>query len=315
MFFVGGSLFRQDIYAVECYCSKEGSTRTDRRKAIGRIMKNKVILVLLDGLGYDMARREMGFLEGAVAKGAARRWKMRCALPSLSRPLYETIHTGLHPYDHGVTSNHTVRESRFDNVFSLARAAGKRTAAAAYSWFSELYNHCPYDPVMDREVDDEDRVIQHGRFYTEDDFPDVELFRQADMLVRRFSPDYLLVHPMGCDFKGHVFGGQSPQYRRQAGKADDLLAIHAPAWLAAGYHVLVTADHGMDEIGTHGGTRDEVVNVAFYHLHGQTGDPVDEESADQLSVAPTVLALLGVDGAAGMPGQSLIDKDRLVTIT
>lgn len=269
-------------------------------------MKNKVILVLLDGLGYDMAVREMGFMEGAVAKGAARRWKMEVGLPSLSRPLYETIHTGLPPYDHGVTSNKVVRLSQHENVFTLARQAGRRTAAAAYSWFSELYNHVPYDPVMDKEVDDENRAIQHGRFFTEDDFPDVELFRQADMLMKRFEPDYLLLHPMGCDFKGHVFGGQSPQYRRQAGQADDLLAVHAPAWLEAGYHVLVTADHGMDEIGTHGGTREEVMNVAFYHLHGEERAPQDEEKTCQLSVAPTILHLLGLDRGPEMKGESLV---------
>lgn len=270
-------------------------------------MKNKVILVLLDGLGYEMAVSEMGFMEGAVAKGAARRWKMRVGLPSLSRPLYETIHTGLAPYDHGVTSNNIIRNSRHENVFSIARQAGRRTAAAAYSWFSELYNHVPYDPVMDKEVDDESRIIQHGRFYTEDDYPDAELFRQADMLVRRHEPDYLLVHPMGCDFKGHVFGGESPQYRRQAGKADDLLAIHAPSWLEAGYHVLVTADHGMDEIGTHGGTRDEVMQVAFYHLHGRDEQPCEEQEACQLSIAPTILTLMGLPKAAAMTGAVLAD--------
>lgn len=270
-------------------------------------MANKVILVLLDGLGYETAVREMGFLEGAVIKGAARRWKMRVGLPSLSRPLYETIHTGLVPYDHGVTSNAIRRNSRCENVFSIARNAGRRTAAAAYSWFAELYNPGPYDPVLDREIDDEEALIQHGRFYTEDDFPDTELFHQGDMLVRRFAPDYLLIHPMGCDYKGHVFGGESAQYRRQAGKADDLLAIHAPAWLAAGYQVLVTADHGMDEIGTHGGTRDEVMHVAFYHLHGGDTGPLPEAEACQLSVAPTVLALMGLPVPAAMAGSVLTE--------
>ena len=253
---------------------------------------SKVILVLVDGLRADTAMHEMGFLESAVAHGRASRRVMHCELPSLSRCLYHTIHTGLAPQAHGITSNDMVRVSENDNLFGLARAAGLRTAAAAYYWISELYNHSPFDPVMDREVDDESRTIQHGRFYMDDAFPDSELFRTADMLVRRFEPHYLLVHPMGCDNIGHLHGGESPDYNKAAASIDKLLALAAPDWLERGYQVLVTADHGMDAAGRHGGTRENVRAVPFYHLDVEEGGPISE-TASQLSVAPTVLKLLG----------------------
>ncbi|MCP5368102.1 MAG: alkaline phosphatase family protein [Hyphomicrobiales bacterium] len=267
--------------------------------------RNKVILVLVDGLRYDTAVHEMGFLEGAVAHGQARRRAMRCALPSLSRTLYHTIHTGLPPQVHGITSNDMVCAGRHDSIFSVARAQGRRTAAAAYCWFAELYNRIPYDPVLDREVDDDGRAIQHGRFYMADDFPDPEMFRTADMLVGRFAPDYLLVHPMGCDFVGHLYGGESKQYRHQAAKADNLLAQAVPGWLDRGYHVLVTSDHGMDAHGRHGGTREEVRRVPFYHLGGEVNGAEEEGEADQLSVAPTVLRLMGLPIPAAMAAAPL----------
>lgn len=47
----------------------------------------RVLLVIMDGAGYDAALSECGWLEGAVALGQARRWKMRTALPSLSGPM------------------------------------------------------------------------------------------------------------------------------------------------------------------------------------------------------------------------------------
>jgi predicted AlkP superfamily pyrophosphatase or phosphodiesterase len=259
----------------------------------------KVILVLADGLRYDTSIQVMGFLEGAVAHDRARRWKMRCALPSLSRPLYETLHTGLAPHDHGITSNSIVRMSRHPNVFSIAQAAGRCTAAAAYSWFAELYSQAIYDPVLDREVDDEMRIIQHGRFYTEDDMPDTEVIRDADMLIRRFEPDYLLVHPMGCDHAGHLYGGESDAYRRQAARLDNLLAQHLPRWREAGYQVLVTADHGMNAQGWHGGTGDEVTTVPFYHFGGLRNG-IETQVASQLSVTPTVLSLMGLAADLGM---------------
>ncbi len=272
---------------------------------------NRLILVLVDGLGHDTAVAEMGYLEGAVALGAARRWRMTCALPSVSRPLYETIHTGLTPHDHGVVSNDVVRPTTRANVFSLVREAGGRTGAAAYSWFSELYNGTPYDPVLGREADDETAAIQHGRFYTEDDTPDIEVLRDGAMLVRRFAPDYLLIHPMGCDHVGHVHGGTSPQYRRQAAKMDNLLSLHVPGWLDAGYTVAVTADHGMDADGRHGGTKPETTTVPFYLMgdgFGPRGD--DGRDASQLSVAPTLVLLLGLPVPAAMTAPSLVEPTR-----
>lgn len=279
-----------------------------------------VILVLVDGLRFDTATSQMGFLEGMVAEGLARRWCLWSALPSLSRPLYHTLHTGLTPQRHGILANETVRASTHDSVFSLVAAAGGRTAAAAYSWFSELYNGPPYDPILDREVDhDPLRVvapfspgpgsdpaagpipaIHHGRFYTEDDTPDREVINTGAMLARRFRPDYLLVHVMGCDHLGHRHGGQSAPYRRQAARIDAALSLVVPDWLAAGQCVAVTADHGMNADGWHGGPGPEDRRVPFYLLGASTA--VEDRgcsgsqtgAVSQLAVAPTLVTLLGL---------------------
>jgi hypothetical protein len=85
--------------------------------------------------------------------------------------MYEIVHTALPVMEHGVVSNHVVRRSTQPNVFQSAAEAAKTTAAAAYYWFSELYNRAPCDPIDDREVDDPALLIQHGRFYTEDSYP------------------------------------------------------------------------------------------------------------------------------------------------
>ena len=266
---------------------------------------NKVIFILIDGLRADTAQREMGFLESTVDHQTARRWTLKCALPSLSRPLYHTVHTGTPPQDHGVTSNDHVRESQQDNVFSLTRDAGGKTAAAAYSWFAELYNGLPFDPIMDREVDDPDKMIQHGRFYIEDDHPDAEIFRDADMLIKRHDPDYILVHPMACDHMGHEHGGDSVTYNHTAAKTDNFLSNYVPGWMERGYTVFVSADHGMDAGGNHGGTKPEVIHVPFYHL-GSENPGVEDTVGSQLSVAPTLLTALGLNPGTRMRAPSLI---------
>jgi len=123
-------------------------------------------VILSDALRYDAAVEGMGYLGHLVESKLASLYKIVGELPSMSRPMYETIHTGLQTSEHGIVANSVIRLSIKPNVFQLAKDAGKVTAAAAYYWFSELYNHAPYDRIDDREVDDETLPIQHGRFYT-----------------------------------------------------------------------------------------------------------------------------------------------------
>jgi len=269
-------------------------------------MSNKVILVVVDGLKYKTALGHCGFLEGQVESGKARRWRMRASLPSMSAPCYESLHTGLDPAHHGITANSVLRRSSVDNVFALAQGQGKTTAAVAYSWFSVLYNADPYDPVRDHETDDALKPIQYGRFYDDTgrtDFhlgipADNDLCAQVDRLIGRHAPDYLLFHTLSCDSVGHVFGGSSWQYERAATVVDGALAKHVPGWCEAGYRVLVTADHGFTDCGYHGGTHDDVRDVAFYDIgHPQPG--ISDDVVSQRAVAPTVLTLMGL----GVPEQ------------
>lgn len=261
---------------------------------------SKVILVLSDALRYDVAKANMGFLGHLVETKQASLYKIIGELPSLSRPMYETIHTGLSSSEHGIVANTVARRSTKPNIFQSARDAGKVTAAAAYFWVSELYNRAPYNPIDDREVDDDSLNIQHGRFYTEDEYPDIELFYSAAHLVRRFSPDYLLLHPMGMDYHGETFGADSKQYRSHAIYQDKRLAPLIMEWLERNYVVLITGDHGINADGDHGGTTSDQRDVPLFIINpvlsgskgqdrGDTGEVVSH-----LQIAPTVLNLLEV---------------------
>ncbi len=255
----------------------------------------KVILVVSDALRDDTAADQMGYLEHLVEANLATRYTVIAELPTMSRPLYETIHTGLPVSEHGVVTNQVVRRSKMPNIFQAAVEHGKTTAAAAYWWYSELYNHVPYDLLDDREVDDPSLLIQHGRFYTKDDYPDAELFATAGMLARRFEPDYLLVHPMGMDYIGETFGADSSEYRNHAIFQDVMLGNLIPEWLAVGYIVLITGDHGINNDKLHGGTTPDVRNVPLYMIPPDgKGSGNRQESVSQLRIAPTVCHLMGV---------------------
>jgi predicted AlkP superfamily pyrophosphatase or phosphodiesterase len=267
----------------------------------------KVILVLSDGLRYDTAVESMGYLGHLVEYKLASLYQVQGELPSLSRPMYETILTGLPVCKHGITSNSTVRRSERASIFEEARNAGLVTAASAYYWFSELYNCSPYDRVDDKETDDPNLAIQHGRFYTEDDTPDLEVFASAASLVKKFSPSFVLVHPMGMDFVGECYGANSKEYRNQAIRQDGILARVVPVWQALGYTILVTSDHGMNNDGAHGGTAPEVRELPLFLLSAEgVGSGRSNQLVSQLRIAPTILKLLGLAVPAGMSQPPLV---------
>ena len=256
---------------------------------------NKVVLILSDALRYDVAVANMGFLGHLVESKLASLYKIVGELPSMSRPMYETVHTGVPSSVHGIVANSIVRRSSMPNIFQSVSGAGKITAAAAYYWVSELYNRAPYNRIDDKETDDESFAIQHGRFYTEDEYPDVELFASAAHLIRKYSPDYLLLHPMGMDYHGETFGSDSKEYRNHAIRQDMWLAPLIQEWMERDYTILITGDHGINKDGAHGGTTSEQRDVPLFCIQpnvkgrGDTGQVVSH-----LQIAPTILKLLGV---------------------
>lgn len=275
-------------------------------------MTAKVILVILDGLRFDVAQQSMGFLGHLVETAQARLYPVQTELPTLSRPLYEVLLTGTPVSVNGITANEVARLSHQVSLFHLATQQGLTTAAAAYHWFSELYNRFPFDPCCDREQHDLSQPIQHGKFYFEDAYPDSHLFADAEVLRQDWNPNFLLVHPMGLDYAGHGFGSDSKQYRGRAIATDSLLAQYLPRWLQAGYQVLVTADHGMNADGQHGGIAADVRTVPLFCVGDRFEpaeskpvelQPVELQQISQLSIAPLICSLLAIPSSEKMTPQ------------
>lgn len=256
-------------------------------------MQNKVILIIIDGLAWQVAQDCLGFLHGLREAGRASLYRLESALPSLSRPLYECILTGALPVDSGIVHNGINRRSSQQSIFDLAHAAGLCTAAAAYHWISELYNSSPYDPVRDRFSDHPQQAIQHGVFYHQDDYPDSHLLLDAEALRARHNPDLLLIHPMNLDDAGHRFGLDSAEYRNCARRIDTLLSGLLPGWLEAGYQIMVTSDHGMNRDCSHGGCLAEERLVPLFVL-GQQFSHQPDLNLHQTQLAGIVADLLGL---------------------
>ena len=84
---------------------------------------------------------------------------------------------------------------------------------------------------------------------------------------------------MNIDAAGHRYTAVSKEYRKAVNQADQLIGLYLHDWLAAGYQVIVTADHGMDEYGLHGGSmaaHREVPSIFFRYFSARLWDRKNE---------------------------------------
>lgn len=276
-------------------------------------LNTKLLLIVLDGLPWRNWRRFMGNLEGWVQSGDARVWKMRSVLPSTSASCYASIHTGVPPQTHGVLSNEIRLRVSQPDIFSEVSKAGGKTGAVTHSYWSEFFNRYPFDMVRDMEYDEPGSPITHGRFHTMTGYnlinqmtpSDADLFATLTMLTERHGIDYGILHTCTLDSMGHRFGHDCGEMDHALFAMDAMLAAFLPRWLANGYEVMVTADHGQTDRGHHGGHDDEMQDFALYYF-GKGKGPKPDALLDQLQLAPTILDRLGVPVPATMKAKPFL---------
>ena len=267
----------------------------------------KLLLILIDGVPYRNWRRLFGNLEGWVTTGEARVWRMRSTLPSTSASCYASIHTGVSPQVHRVWGNEAVYRLEQPDVFSELSRAGRKTGAVAHSFWSELFNRSPFDAVRDIEYDEPEGPISHGRFHTMSGYglfnkmtpSDVDLFATLTRLCEGKGIEYGMLHSCTLDSMGHRFFHDCEEMDHACYVLDAMLAPFLHRWRAAGYEVIVTADHGQDARGPQGGTGEAQQGFAFYYF-GESGMPAPDVVLDQLALAPSILTRMGVIVPASM---------------
>ncbi len=278
-------------------------------------MNGKLLLIILDGVPERNFRRLFGNLEGWVARGEAQVWTHRAVMPSISASCYASIHTGVSPQEHGCTGNGNVFRLSHPDVFAQVRKGGGVTGAVTHSFWSEFFNRAPFDYVRDIEYDEpESDTINHGRFHTMTGYgqsnqmtpSDVDLFATLTSLCHRFSLNYGILHTCTLDSMGHRFFHECQEMDHACAVMDEMLAPFIHQWRAMGYEIIVTADHGQDERGHHGGRGALQQETALYYF-GPASGPDTHAVIDQLQLAPTILSRLGAPIAETMTAEVFLD--------
>lgn len=236
-----------------------------------------VAVVLVDGMRTDEAARLDAWRLDA--------WKgeMSLPLPTLSRPFYHLLFTGVPPDGSGVRSNRFDRRARHESVPDRVRAAGGRVfiVADGLDWMRRMFGG---DGGSDA----------HGSI----DAP-------LDGFLREWraapAPALLIVHAVGTDATAHAGGIHTAAHRAELARADRVIARVA----AAGTPLFVLSDHGHIERGGHGGPEPEVARAPLLWRGGETHGVVDPTR-----LAATISAALGVAAPRSACGSALGRNDE-----
>lgn len=218
--------------------------------------------ILVDGLGAD-ASEHLTTLQMDVVEGRSRRWQVSAAQPTLSRPNYATIVTGVDPTEHGILDNSNTTPLPSGHLFDQLESHGFTVALIGYHWWQELTG----------------RTGKMWRYYRDDQTDDQEIFTQTrDFLIA--PANLLIVHPMGVDWAGHRFGAGSAQHRAAVSRMDELIATFRDQWM---HHtdgqgsLVVGSDHGMGHDGLHGRPRPQETTVNYFIYSSQAVAPIEHQ--------------------------------------
>ena len=269
-------------------------------------LTDAVVLVVIDGLGIDESH--LPFLDELRARGVAE--VAEVPYPTISRPNYVTILSGVPPADSGVRANRVRIPVAVDTAMDRARAAGMTVGTASdYGIMPNLFargartlgaihwiehgSHIEAPAGITWPVDEAERA------------PSLEAVAATIDRMVRSGHALVPVLVLDVDRAGHAHG-IGPEYRAAAANVDRMLRAAVAKLDLSRTTLIVTADHGHVAPGGHGGPEREVAHVPLI-LVGKGVRPGAHAHARTIDVAETASALLGVASPGHAEGRALTE--------
>lgn len=257
-------------------------------------MKNKVILMLIDGMGWE------GF--NACTHPFAQELKQlgwynprsKVVLPSQTLPCHMSLFHSVEPERHGITTNtYTPMARPLPGLFEQLKAA-KKTTAMFYGW---------------EQLRDVARpgTLSYAEFLHYALYPDSDqrLTEAAIARIRESQPDFVFLYLASTDDRGHKFGWMTEAYRKcvydAIGSVEQVIRAFSQE-----YTILVTADHGGHD-RSHGTDDPRDLYVPVF-LIGEDFAPNTQFESNILDIAPTIAAIMGIEPAEEWEGCSLLEE-------
>ena len=251
----------------------------------GPRLSRRVVLVIIDGLALRYSYG-YSFLDDARRRGIDARASSH--YPTISRPNYISILTGVEPRYSGVRNNAYVWPVELDSIFDRARAAGLQAGFA-----SDTSTGVPF--LLGQDIDDAHYAPWPGGF--------VQAIR---LLVADQYPLVVLL-PAAVNVAGHAAGAASDEYRDAIRTVNLQLATGLADLDLSRDTLIITADHGHTDSGGHGGVEPEVVEVPLILAGAGVRPGAIVTGARLIDISPTVAALLGLSAPGHGMGRTLVN--------
>jgi len=280
--------------------------------------KNKVEIVLLDGLRYDKFMEHPTFREIITNRKImkdAKYYKIECSLPSMSLPNWLSIMTGSPPEIHGLLNNILAPETTYDSIFGrVISENGTFCGITGSTTFPALVKSQLSPLVGDGGVAPSFGPLGSNTNAHYADIERMKITRQA--LTGSIEFDLFLTHFSDIDIQGHAYG-VTPKYNKdntyykactdKANLVKEILDIVDEDTV-----VIIISDHGQVDAGGHGGTHRQNMEVPLivYKKNSNFGsfkgiDFFPEKTWNNLDIAATVTGLLGYPAPAQSEGRMI----------
>ena len=247
-------------------------------------LADQVILVIADGLTLrDSHAPYLDSLRARGSHGAASSHP-----PTISRPNYVSIVTGVPPAASGVRTNDYDWPVKLDSIMSRVKASGGRAAFVSDNsgGFPQMFAHTMEDVVY--------APWPNG------------WVKAAQLQLDRSYP--LLILLLGAaDNAGHLEGADSDEYRSAVIGLDRDLRTALEDLDFDRSAVIIVADHGHTDGGGHGGVEPEVLTVPLIMAGAGIRRGATFDEARLIDIAPTIAALLGARPPGHALGRTLVE--------
>ena len=246
-------------------------------------MKNKVILISIDGMRPDGLKTCGNPYVGEMEKMCAYTYQARSMFPSVTFPCHFSMTHSVTPQRHGILTNTYVPQVRpVRGIFEKVIAAGG-ISAMFYGW----------EPLRDIA---QPGVLMYSTYinaYTKES-SDTVLTDIALKTIEESHPDFVFLYMVETDEKGgHDCGWMSEEYLRRISIAIDNVKRVIEQY-GEEYSVIVLADHGGHD-RMHGSEAPEDMTIPLF-FYGKSFTPgIIERPLSLLDVAPTIAAIMGID--------------------
>lgn len=265
------------------------------RAALGPPLTKRLALVLMDGIRFDVAtdgQHMPRLAERLRSHASAELWAEPISMTSSAALVFGTgAHSGI---DQAIR-NETAQPTLFEDLFTLARKAHLRTATVGDPVWTGLFPN-----AWDVTRDDPHNVAIG--------LSDDDVAFAAAYAIQKTQPpvDVGVYHFATPDHMAHGHGVGSPTYDAYIKSFDARLAEFIDRF-PPDTTLVIVGDHGATMAGIHGSdTPEQRRTVMVAQGPGIVEGPRSMPRADDVDIAPTIAALLGIPTPRHARGHPLV---------